>query len=690
MLGKFLPAATVAAQHLQNALNGGNVPKSPGKTDHAGTGLTSTAPTPATAFSPFANAAMKSQSPTLLAAGPLVGAPQDNSEAEHEPKSKTIFSDEDKQKMKDAKNLYVAGFSSQGGGHTERLLMPLGMAAQKGDTIVLALPPHWEADEGNEGKKLNEFAAEYKKKGINLVTVQSDKAIWGFYKAHGPSDNFRILDEFANKPKRDSENTPLFGTSDQKGQGFMHKDIVQQVVDVVGRESIAKVKVFEDMDPYLGKAAAKAGIPVVMGQSNHLLLLDADEYFGAKSDAFLVKANGNGYNTQMATVDFNAEINRTRALGMTLSKLGITADQKAVDVRKDMVATLLEKGKIHDLDSSEPVSMKGAVLVAPGATKESIDRGVYLYLNKYTSPIAEHIVERLKGEGDTTPELHDAYKKTLICFCGTGALTEKLKGGADNSMHVAQAAQFDGVTAAGFGTASEMHYLLENNAYKGNFLLMPVEQQHEQDANAHALLPAVLSEGNKGRVETAGNIDELKAKFDQLVLSRATTDKVLGDTTMEAFVQATQREGASGSDKAAQLLRGTGAGMTQNDARLMEENNWRAQEAGRKEMRHLNKVMIPVLEALAKGESEATIRLSTKVDERRVNVEELVKGLNNPAKLRELTGVNITNQLARNMSDALARDLEQIMKQSEGPDRQKAADDYRRDQYANKKYNVGY
>ena len=283
MLGKFLPAATVAAQNLQNALNGGNVPKSPEKPAHLGTGLASTPTTPATAFSPFANAAMKSQSPTLLAASPLVGATHDNFEAEHEPKSKTIFSDQDKQKMKDAKNLYVAGFSSQGGGHTERLLMPLGMAAQKGDTVVLVLPPHWEVDPGNERKKLDDFTAEYKEKGINLVTVQSDKTIWGFYKADGPSDNFRILEEFADKPKRDSENTPLFGTSDQKGQGFKHKDIVQQVVDVVGRDNIAKVKVFEDMDPYLGKAAVKAGVSDVLGQTNHGLLLDADEYLGAKS-----------------------------------------------------------------------------------------------------------------------------------------------------------------------------------------------------------------------------------------------------------------------------------------------------------------------------------------------------------------------------------------------------------------------
>ena len=129
--------------------------------------------------------------------------------------------------------------------------------------------------------------------------------------------------------------------------------------------------------------------------------------------------------------------------------------------------------------------------------------------------------------------------------------------------------------------------------------------------------------------------------------------------------------------------------MSAQDAALLEENIWRANEPGRKEIRQINKVMIPVMKALSQGESQATIQMTAKDEPRTVNAADVVSSLNNPAKLRELTGVNITNQLARNLSDEIAEDLEPIMDLPEGAVRNYMVDHYMRGAYT-EKFNLGY
>ena len=505
------------------------------------------------------------------------------------------------------------------------------------------------------------------------------------------------------KPQRHTDETPLYGRSGddaETGRGFKHKDIVQQVVNTAGQDNIAQIKVFEDMDPYLGKAATNAGIPrdQIVGQSNHVLLLDAQEYLGGKSDAFLVKANGNGHNGHMATIDYDASVNKTASLGETLDKLGVTPDHRAVDVRRDMVATLMQHGNKIYPDDPNPVTKSGGVIVSRDATEESIDRGVYLYLNSYTGPIADHIKERLNPESDTPPEMRAAYEKAMFVVCGGGTFPGEFNrdpNTVSNAMHIAQAANFEGVTSAGFGTSSEMHYLIENNAYQGNFIVMPVEEQHEQEANANELLPAALSPENAGRVTTANNIQQLRDQMDDLVMNRATTTHslFLDNTHMGGMLDATHRPGAI-ADKAANLLQGTGDGMSALDARLLDQNNRRAGDIDKKEARQLNKVMIPVLQALVDGQPNATIRLSTKVPEVTVNVADFVNGMNNPDTrldtLRNMTGVIVTGDQSTQLTANFAAGLNNIMDQPEGNARQQAADDYRRGEYANDVFTVGY
>jgi hypothetical protein len=641
-----------------------------------------------------------------------------------------IFSEGDLAKLAGASKVYVAGFSSQGGGHTERMLMPLeatikadraadrvadsvadraadlvarlanfdltdvtsGAEREQGRTaIVLVLPPHWEVDTGNEATKLASYKAAYESQNVDVVTVQSDKAILGFYEPDGPSDNFAILKEFADKPNRDNSQIPLFGpergAEPQKGPGFTHHSIMQQVMDTVGDRN--KVTVFEDMDPYLAKAADLAGVPKahIVGQSNHLLLLDADQagYFAGKSDAFLVKANGNGHIGNVATVEFNSNINTTGPLGKSLDSLGIKPQDKAVDVRRQMVQMLLDGGKKHDLESDAVVSMSGCVLVAPEATADNIDRGVYIYLNKYTDPLAQHIRNRLNGDG--TPEQVAAYKNSMFVVCGAGTF-DAASGTTGNAMHVGQAANFDAVTAAGFGTSSEMQYLISNDAYQGNLLLMPVERQHEQEANAEVLLPKALGD-RADRVDTAKNIGELRDKLDNMVVNKATSNAKLEGKTIQSLYDATHAKGPQATDKAVERLT-TKTGMTADESRLLEENTRRAESPDRKALRHLNKMMIPALTALSKGETSLQIRMTAKDEPKTVMIKDVMKALREPDRATELLNADFSSEGVQGHMLKCADWLEGLMNLGPGSVRKQAAENLMRGPYANETYILGY
>ena len=100
--------------------------------------------------------------------------------------------------------------------------------------------------------------------------------------------------------------------------------------------------------------------------------------------------------------------------------------------------------------------------------------------------------------------------------------------------------------------------------------------------------------------------------------------------------------------------------------------------------------MIPVLEALAKGEDQAKTRLSTKVEAKTVDIKELAKVMDTPGKLKELTGVDITNQVARDLSAKFGDKLSELLNEPNVEERKKKADNYMRGEYANETYILGY
>ena len=592
---------------------------------------------------------------------------------------------------------------------------------QRDTAIVLVLPPHWETDSGNEARQLEKYEKEYQKENVDVIKVQSDKAILGFYESDGPSDNWRILEEFADKPNRDSNMTPLFGpkqgTNVVKGQAFTHKAIMEEITEKITEEitekitekileevmdkvgSIKKITVFEDMDPYLAKAASKVGIEPshIVGQSNHLMLLDADDgtYFNGKSDAFLVKANGNGHIGNVAAIQFSTEINTTMRLGDSLVEMKITPEHTAVDARKAMVEMLLNRGNRHDLNSNAEVPMAGCVMVSPATPEKDIDRGFYLYLNKYTNVLGKHIRERLNGEGtpQVGPTVIEAYRQALFVVCGTQAIKpidpNNLDEKIPNAMHVAQAASFDGVTSAGFGGLSEMHYLISNDAYHGNLLVMPVQKQHEQETNADVLLRNAFGSVLPPNVDTEKDIAALLTKFDDMVSKKATTNDALSGKTMKPLFEATHKETKKATDKAVERLT-THGGMTADERRLLLLNFQTANDPKTKALRRINKVMIPALKAMKGGAYIVQTRMTAKVPTRYTAVDDLIKQLRDPMKANELLDLDVFTPEAHAECKRFANFLQEIRDKPSGPERVAAAKEFMYERYANEMFFVGY
>lgn len=626
--------------------------------------------------------------------------------------------------IKKGKKILVAGYSSQGNGHTPRMYDPLVQAAKEGDVVVIAKPPHWQSDNGNEHDKLETYTGKLKEKKVNVIEVQADKTILGFYKDEGPSDNYQILREFAYKPNRDNSQVPAYGPEKDGPvsmvRGFSHHEIMKTVVKAANKNNVDKIHVFEDMDPYLAKAAISAGIPKdqVTGQSNHIVLnnglfgIDDIRYpkFEGLSDAFLSKVNGNNANGKMSVVAFDPKINTTSRLAGSLEKLGYRETDSAIDARRKSIERLMSDRTVkYDPEMSAKNVKDGCVLCHPDAEKEDIDRGVYIYLNAYSKPIADQIHEIMTDDTKGSLEEKEAFKKTLFLFCGSatfhppkdenGNIRKDAKGNdlkGPNAMHVAQAANFDAVVSAGFGTTSEMAYLLNREAYEGKFLVLPVEDQHEQVANANLLLPGTLTlEKMEESVRVVDNVEELKQKLKRLVSVEATTNQDLGVKTMKPLFDATNSsEGGTLIDRTAALITGDRP-MDEFEKHLLSLNDRRAMSNEVKAARRLNKVMIPALEALAKGETSADVRFTSKVGNTSKTVAKWAEMLSNPEESGKMLGASFDNKRSRHLLNRAADKLRDLSEMPDGTEteieaKQKAADDFMRNEYANKFFLLGY
>lgn len=631
--------------------------------------------------------------------------------------SRNVFSSIAEKLLSGANKVVVHAFSSQGGGHTQRSMDPILAAIDAGvitnkDVVLLALPPHWETDAGNEAKRLQKYEADLKGRGVNVVTVQHDRAVLGFYFPEGPSDNWRILQNFANMDAREPWQTrvPAFGSAGKPvryAEAFDAAAIMQQAITAAGSKD--KFVVFTDMDPYVARGALYQGIPRerIIDLSNHILLVDrpTDEQL---NNAFLNFANV-PHAGRTSAFELNALINKLPGVNETIDRLGIKAGTSKAAVRQQVIDWFMRDGNRLDLKSDLDITMAGSILVHPDASPQSIDRVVVLYLNKYTNPLGQHIRDRL-GNGDPNRSPDPNYAKTLFIVAGGSAFKQESGG---NALHAALLANADAFFSAGWGTTTEMHQLLLNG-YQGKLVIAPVESQNEQQTNV-PLLRSALPNNLRPRVDSASNADDLKNKLDALVRYQATTTSGL-DGDMRSLFD-TLRGERRVTDQTVNLLSGgtvleggnmprgynnrptpleqrltaadIGIGqMTADETRLRDINTAQWRHPDNVASRRIVNAIVPALDAACRGDTHFTVKMDRAYSAQPMTLRQLADALSNHDTATRLLHANVQGPLARAMLTEVSNRLDELANAGPAQLRQ-LAESFKHD-FANERFFLGY
>jgi hypothetical protein len=547
--------------------------------------------------------------------------------------------------MNKSSKVLVIGYSSTGGGHTKRMLEPVTLALKNktlkpGDTVVVLMPPRWKHDK--DGSKVN-TAMDYvgpggifAQAGLNVVMVQSDKAITGMYKKGGASDNVEILRGFVRAPMRDtSEIASSMARIDRPGpgrtapfegiKGYSAKEILNSIHTAV--EDKSKVMVLSDMDPFLQKAAAFLRIKTRVEIGNHQGLfvgnsrdfLNQGERSGGKLPgknlAYLAKASSARLYSALALIGYSKEINVVQDLPKTFEALKIDESHTMAKSRQIAVTHLLDNAKPISLKQKDPADP--GIIVGPNIKDHKDVKNVtYLYVNDYNKDLVDHIRKQIAIEQKASPTTPKPYSSTLFVVCGGGGFKEghtMAEDGVDRStakniMHVAYAAGANGVTSAGFGTTSEYNYLAAFG-YKGKFLVSPVEDQHEQESNAKNLVG--MSANSSNPILSASGIKKLMKSLDDFVV--AGSGRPIEGALMEPIIKACKNLDTN-AGHAADLLKG---GDIQRDA---SADATRAiiqytTDHAPKEVRRMDKLLVPALDAIifTKNGSLDSITVDVKV-----------------------------------------------------------------------------
>ena len=554
----------------------------------------------------------------------------------------TVFSAPEAELLKQADKVLVLEYSSTGGGHTARSLDPIKQALKdgtlkKGDCVVLLAPPRWPSDfRGDRVDKLHKYAADIgaAATGVNVIIKQSDKSVTGIYKPGGASDNVAMLKDFVYKPRRDVEAIKLSSSPTHQtraispdrfptGHGESAKAILKGLVDAVGDADKQKITVLGDMAPFLQKAAKALDINnrVEIGNHQGLFLGEARESLGNKDLAYLFKASSGGLPNKLALVEYANDLNVVADLKIALTALDIRPETTQTQARAKAVAHLLEYGVRNDLEEPRDRGFKNGILVGKGVANASdVKAVIFLYVNDYTSSVVSKLRERIADQPET-------YGKTLFAICGGGGInaanaTSERARKADNILQVMYAASADGVSNAGFGTTSEYFYLAKNGS-AARLVVAPVENQHEQEANA-AQLVEEFKDG--GRVVSAQGIEALNEAISQLVSDRTQQQDPNGHLQgdMRSIVDAANKA-ETGAKHAASLLKSHGSDPMRTNANLaIEAMNDYAEHHAPKQHRRLFKLVVPMLDAVIKGNdlTAVQVRATRKVDGEDISVDD--------------------------------------------------------------------
>ncbi len=596
-----------------------------------------------------------------------------------------LFDNKESAQLRSANKVLVLEYSSTGGGHTARSLDPIIKARQdgtlkEGDSVVVLAPPRWPEDEdGKQIKTLHQKVADLKAKGLNVILKQSDKTVTGIYMPEGPSDNVAMLKDFVYKPNRNNNQVSLSdqdtGTTVRLGKGHPAKQILADVIAAVGEEHKGKITVLGDMAPYLQKAAKAMGIENAVEIGNHqgLFIGAARQQLEGKDLSYLSKASSSGLAPKLALVEYDNETNVVRDLAPTLANLGITGQTAKHEARAIALNHLFQCA--NQLDVNAVGTKADGILVGPEARADNVGAMVYLYLNKYTQGTLDHIRGRI-NEG------HPAYQNALFANCGKEAIVPNAETvgnarDAKNILQVMYAANADGVTNAGFGTTSEFNYLA-NNGSNADFVAVPVENQHEQEANAAQLIGAIGAD----RVTSASGADALYAALDALVQKRADqptpTSHLNG--TMANIAAAAAAEGTSGAAHAADLLKRLVNAdealptMREHAVDAITSMADYANSDAPKQRRRIYKVLVPVLDSIINGTDAVTLRPTAKVPPHPTNVIAAIEMMeNNHAALGGIMSIEFDNANAQQLLRDSAVSLRVLMNIEDGEARQHAA-----------------
>jgi hypothetical protein len=578
--------------------------------------------------------------------------------------------------------VWMSSYSSTGGGHTERLLGPVADAVKPGDVVVLYLPLPWESDTGGAAGTLKKYLGELHDKGAVTIIAQSDRTITGLYdKPTGKSDNPRILDNFVNSlnpPKAidkdilDNRNVPTFAAD----------ALVGKVVEAVGDKN--KIKVVSDMGINLTNAAEKAGIPFRLEIGNHqgnLIVPSLNAQGDRRWDGFLQLATA-GSQTAIGSVSYSNKINPLPTMKATLDSADFNASMTPAAAQQLAIKTLYEKGVRLPLNEAGENDTPG-VLMAPGAKLSDLDSVVALYVNAYTPQVVRHIKEQLnRGNSD--------YQNTLFLVAGRKAMRNPDTD--PNALHLAYV-HGDMLMNAGYGTTSEADYLKQVAGHQGQFVIMPVQRQHEQEQNA-----VVMKERLGDDVQIAEDPDQLIRTLDELMPNRTTTQSLEDrandpsgppeSKTMQRFLDALGDDSTM-RKSLAELAAGRRT-MTLEEDRLntLSANPYALSDG--LTQRRLLYLAWPALKATLKGEPSFTSQVSRDLPPMQFdNLQELANVLEDDSALEQTLGLEeLGTRQSRDVRRYLQDAFHDLLNTPNPVERKLKARDYMAD--LGERFNLGY
>ncbi len=401
----------------------------------------------------------------------------------------------------------VLGYSPTGNGHTPRCLNVAVMAADKaslvpGSVVVLHVPQKWTGKD--RPKDLVAFANYVRNKGINVINLEADKSVQGFInEVTGESLDAPIIHRqalLATRPPADVSSitkgeilpagdgtTPLSAADyNQDFPSISAKDLFESMKEVLSTQFMSdNVRVFDDMAPFLHKAAHDCGVPDNhrVAQSNHGILLNLHKEQHKKNlaseNAILGKVMG-GSGEKVAHIGLG-DRNSLSRVNEVLTALGVTPSQTRRQGMETAVKHLLEKG--IDINSAWAVTAfddknrAAGIMRHPGISKpEHVDNVVFVYAHANQNRIARHVQATLAG-----PNVPEEYKKTLFVFCGK-ALNSGL-----NVLQVCYVADACGAASMGCGISGEFAQLRKTADSGAGLLALPILHHAEQKVNTEVV-----------------------------------------------------------------------------------------------------------------------------------------------------------------------------------------------------------